>query len=206
MEQLLLKGSPATRTNMGYDWQQHVPDSALQFIPDQVCKSKSCKGTDKGEFIVGNSKANKIDGLGGNDAIAGDDGNDTLIGGSGNDHLAGDHGKNKLTGGSGNDKFFFQLDDGNPGHSVITDYEKGDKIVVKGKIYKNLKVSTKNGDTILKYKGKEMAVVEDVSLKKGDIINQDNKNVVFPTPRLPEETSSEWQNETLSFLSVVDTF
>ena len=191
---------------MGYNWQQHVPDEQLKFIPDQVCKSKSCKGTDKGEFIVGNSKANKIDGRGGNDAIAGDDGNDTLIGGSGNDHLAGDHGKNTLTGGAGKDKFFFQLDDGNPGHSVITDYEKGDKIVVKGKIYKNLKVSTKNGDTILKYKGKEMAVVEDVSLSKGDIVNQDKKNVVFPTPRLPEESSSEWQSEPLSFLSVVDTF
>ena len=131
---------------MSYDWQQHVPDEALKFIPDQVCKSKSCKGTNKGEFIVGNSKANKIDGLGGNDAIAGDDGNDTLIGGSGNDHLAGDHGKNTLTGGE-KDKFF-QLDDGNPGLAV-TDYENGDKIVVKEKIY-NL-VSTNNGDTILKY-------------------------------------------------------
>ena len=189
---------------MSYDWQQHVPPEAQKFIPDQICTSSSCKGTSKGEFIVGNSKSNKIDGLGGNDAIAGDDGNDTLIGGSGNDHLAGDHGKNKLTGGSGNDKFFFQLDDGNPGHSVITDYEKGDKIVVKGKIYKNLKVSTKKGDTILKYKGKEMAIVQDVSLSKGDIINQDKKNVVFPTPRLDEDSAGAWAGESYAFLPVND--
>jgi hypothetical protein len=51
-----------------------------------------------------------------------------------------------------------------------------------------------------------MAIVEDVSLSKGDIVNQGKKNVVFPTPRLPEELSSEWQSEPLSFLSVVDTF
>ena len=188
---------------MSYDWQQHVPDSVLQFIPDKECTSKSqCNGSDKGEFIVGNSKANSIDGKGGNDAIAGDAGNDTLIGGKGNDHLAGDHGKNKLTGGSGNDKFFFQLDDNKTGYSVITDYEKGDKIVVKEKIYKNLKSKKQGKDTLLTYKGKDMALVRDIHISKSDVVNQGKKDIIFPTPRLSED--SIWSVEPYAFLPIND--
>ena len=191
---------------MSYNWQQHVPDVAQQFIPDKVCTSKSrCNGTNKDEFIVGNSNANTIDGKGGNDAIAGDDGNDTLIGGSGNDHLAGDLGRNKLTGNDGNDKFFFQLKDGKTGYSEITDYESGDKIVVKGKIYKNMKAIKKGKDTLLTYNGKDMALIRNASLNKNDVVNQDKKNVIFPTPRLSEDIdNAAWQVESFAFLPVND--
>ena len=191
---------------MSYNWQQHVPDSAKQFIPDKICTSKSkCSGTDKGEFIVGNSKPNTIDGKGGNDAIAGDSGNDTLIGGSGNDHLAGDLGNNKLSGNGGNDKFFFQLKDGKTGFSEITDYGKGDKIVVKGKIYKNMNAIKKGKDTLLTYKGKDMALIRNASVNKNDVINQDKKKVIFPTPRLSEDNdNAAWDVESYAFLPVND--
>lgn len=62
--------------------------------------------------ILGNTKANalngtrqndEMEGLGGNDILKGLNGNDTLRGGAGNDKLDGGNGHDKLYGGSGND-------------------------------------------------------------------------------------------------------
>ena len=90
------------------DWNGQVAYVAFsQMSSPKTIKSKSWKGSNKDEWVVGQSSNQNFDGKGGNDAIAGRGGNDTLVGGKGNDHLAGDSGKNVLTGGSGKDKFFF---------------------------------------------------------------------------------------------------
>lgn len=55
------------------------------------------------DILSGDDRANRLEGLGGNDTLRGDDGNDTLLGGSGNDSLYGDDGRDNLDGGDGND-------------------------------------------------------------------------------------------------------
>ena len=145
------------------------------------------KGSNKDEFITGSSKAQTIDGNGGNDALAGRGGNDKMLGGSGNDHLAGDEGKNTLTGGSGTDKFFFRYRSGNAGHAVVTDFSKGEKIVLDSGLFKNYKMSKKGKDTVLTEKGKEFAVVKGVSLNKGDVVNQNG--IVFPDPNASKRSA-----------------
>lgn len=55
------------------------------------------------DLLVGKSKADTIDGLGGNDTIFGGSGNDSLAGSAGRDVISGDSGRDTLQGGSGND-------------------------------------------------------------------------------------------------------
>lgn len=55
--------------------------------------------------LFGNSGANVLTGLGGNDFIMGDAGNDTLDGGEGNDFLSGDAGNDLMVGGNGSDHY-----------------------------------------------------------------------------------------------------
>ncbi|WP_304441792.1 calcium-binding protein, partial [Limnohabitans sp. JirII-31] len=79
-------------------------------------------GSEGADFLVGLSDyANRINGLGGNDALYGgnqDDvldggeGDDTLGGGSGNDTLIGGAGNDTLDGGYGNDTYVFNQGDG----------------------------------------------------------------------------------------------
>ncbi|WBO24461.1 calcium-binding protein [Sphingomonas abietis] len=55
------------------------------------------------DYLVGDSNANIIDGLAGDDTIMGGDGDDTLSGSDGNDTLYGGGGNDKLYGGTGDD-------------------------------------------------------------------------------------------------------
>ena len=106
-------------------------------------------GTEAADSMKGDSKANIINGLGGDDSISsyeGDDilhggeGNDRLMGGAGNDklfgdagddRLAGDKGADEMTGGAGADAFI--LRPGETTGDVILDFETGiDKIELRG--------------------------------------------------------------------------
>lgn len=60
-------------------------------------------GTSGDDFILGNSEANSINGLGGNDFINGGAGNDELLGGDGDDVIAGGGGFDIINGGNGFD-------------------------------------------------------------------------------------------------------
>jgi trimeric autotransporter adhesin len=62
-------------------------------------------GTNGDNFILGNSAANILTGLGGNDSFQAGDGNDTIDGGVGNDTIDGGLGNDSMTGGAGDDSF-----------------------------------------------------------------------------------------------------
>ena len=107
-----------------------------------------------------------INGGAGNDTISTGAGNDTLIGGdgddilnggagddildgvNGNDVLNGGTGSDTLTGGLGNDRFVFDIgapfDNQTIGIDTITDFTKGDKIVLDRTTFTNLKVGRLN--------------------------------------------------------------
>ena len=157
----------------------------------KTIKSKSWKGSNKDEWVVGQSSNQKLDGKGGNDAIAGRGGNDTLVGGKGNDHLAGDSGKNVLTGGSGKDKFFFQYNNNGPGYSVVKDFSKGDEIALDSGLSKNFKLKVKGKNSILSQKGKDFALIEGYKLSKSEISDYNKDGIKFPSPRSTTVDSDE---------------
>ena len=112
-------------------------------------------GTSKNDVINGLAGNDTLYGLGGNDTLNGGDGNDKLYGGAGNDILTGGNGndtlvggtgKDSLTGGAGNDKFLFsggtlpknQSVTAFIGTDTITDFMKGDKIVLDKNIFRSL--------------------------------------------------------------------
>ena len=62
-------------------------------------------GSNLDNFMMGNSAANVLSGLDGNDSFFGDAGNDTIDGGAGNDTIDGGLGDDSMIGGLGNDNF-----------------------------------------------------------------------------------------------------
>ncbi len=73
--------------------------------------------------LTGNSAANKIWALAGNDTVYGGDGNDTIYGGDGNDTLNGGNGKDLIFGEAGEDVLF-----GNAGNNVLVGGGGDDKL------------------------------------------------------------------------------
>jgi Ca2+-binding RTX toxin-like protein len=115
-------------------------------------------GGDEIDGIIGNSKANRLDGGRGNDALFGRGGDDRLIGNLGNDILAGGSGndvllgtldsppgfglgeQDMLSGGAGQDRFIlgnsatsFYQDGGNSDFVRILDLEAQDRIQLSSK-------------------------------------------------------------------------
>jgi serralysin len=111
---------------------------------DTLVQIENVQGTNTGDTLTGDGKANRllgnggadfINGGGGNDSIDGGTSKDFIDGGSGADKISGGEGNDDLTGGSGADTFqFFFLKDvgvGASGRDSISDLEKGaDKIDV----------------------------------------------------------------------------
>jgi len=111
---------------------------------DTLVQIENVQGTNTGDTLTGDGKANRllgnggadfINGGGGNDSIDGGTSKDFIDGGSGADKISGGGGNDDLTGGSGADTFqFFFLKDvgvGASGRDSISDLEKGvDKIDV----------------------------------------------------------------------------
>lgn len=69
-------------------------------------------GTLGADNLMGDDKANMINGLSGDDTLYGGHGNDTLIGDLGHDILIGGQGNDLLIGGFGNDTYLYQKGDG----------------------------------------------------------------------------------------------
>ena len=84
------------------------------------------EGKDK---LYGNAGADYLVGGQGNDKLIGGDGDDILIGNEGNDKFADGNGDDLMLGGTGKDKFKI-----GKGANVIMDFEKGDKLRIKGSV------------------------------------------------------------------------
>ena len=80
---------------------------------------ENVEGSLRADSLTGNSIANRLWGLAGDDTLDGGAGNDTLNGGAGNDNL---------TGGAGNDIFVFSPDHGH-GADIITDFSAADDML-----------------------------------------------------------------------------
>lgn len=116
-----------------------APASRIEYFrfedePDRtMALANGLKGTDKNDFIVGTSAAEKLSGsLGddwlwggaGKDSLYGGDGDDELHGGTGDDLLSGGAGEDLLEGGAGNDSLF-----GGTGHDDVSYRDQGAGIV-----------------------------------------------------------------------------
>ncbi len=141
------------------------------------------------DYIAGSDGvSNTLDGLAGNDTlVAGDSGDflfggsgdDSLVGGSGADLLSGDEGNDVITGGSGDDHFQFDLysngvDTFDFGSDVVTDFEIGDTLEIKGWGLGDLSVSvTQSGaDTLITAEAgtshESSVLLEDVLVSPGE--------------------------------------
>lgn len=111
---------------------------------DTLIQIENVQGTNTGDTITGDGKANRLQGNGGTDFINGSGGNDNIDGGAGKDFIDGGSGADKISGGEGGDdltggtgadtfQFFFLKDVGvgASGRDSISDLERGvDKIDV----------------------------------------------------------------------------
>ncbi|MDE4141916.1 calcium-binding protein, partial [Phaeobacter gallaeciensis] len=113
------------------------------------------------------------------DLLFGGLGDDSLIGGGGSDLLFGDDGNDVITGGSGADHFQFDLysngvDTFDFGSDVVTDFEVGDTLEIKGWGLGDLSVSvTQSGaDTLLTAEAgtshESSVLLEDVLVSPGE--------------------------------------
>ncbi|WP_226595807.1 calcium-binding protein [Marinobacter nauticus] len=84
------------------------------FSADDI-NSRSMEATENDDVIRGDSQANTIDGLAGNDIIYGDLGDDSIDGSVGNDTLFGEAGNDTLNGGDGEDHL-----EGGDGDDILT--------------------------------------------------------------------------------------
>lgn len=119
---------------------------------------------DGNDALTGNSTANKLYGMRGSDKLFGLGGDDLLDGGAANDWLDGGKGNDVLTGGAGNDVFFFD-NKGTSGFDRITDFSKGDRLLV------NRALRDGNGDGIITF-GKDGVLNLDAS-SRGDRVQLD---------------------------------
>ncbi|MGD1702613.1 calcium-binding protein [Dapis sp. BLCC M229] len=115
------------------------------------------------DYIRGDSQANILSGLGGDDTLLGFGGNDTLNGGNGDDLIDGGTAIgvnstmdmtrfNTLTGGNGADTFILRdLTDTGMAHNIITDFNaaEGDKIEIISSEGSYVQALTSGSDTIL---------------------------------------------------------
>ncbi len=103
---------------------------------------------DGNDSITGNSVANILEGMRGNDTINGMGGADQILGGTGND---------TMTGGLGNDAFIFNLSELAVGQGdTVTDYTRdvnglGDRIALNGITYDHITVAVNTGNAVVSY-------------------------------------------------------
>jgi Ca2+-binding RTX toxin-like protein len=107
-------------------------------------KMSGCKGNDEliggdgNDSVCGDAGNDELYGGSGNDSLSGGNDNDVLRGGSGNDLLSGGSGRDWIEGGSGadtlsggSDRDYFVFNSVGEGVDVITDFGKGDVIVLE---------------------------------------------------------------------------
>lgn len=88
-----------------------------QATGDVYVSIENIDGSDAGDLLYGDSRANRLSGYAGNDTLQGDDGPDVLIGGTGID---------RLTGGLGKDFFVFDVRPSSSNRDTVTDFRHVD--------------------------------------------------------------------------------
>ena len=84
------------------------------------------------DLLDGGARLDVLFGGDGADTLIGGDGDDKLFGGDGDDVLIADAGHDRLSGGSGGDLFVLGLEDLGGSIDQITDWDDGDRIIVRG--------------------------------------------------------------------------
>jgi Ca2+-binding RTX toxin-like protein len=95
-------------------------------------------GSQYGDFILGSTNNDVIDGGHDDDTLFGNSGNDTLDGGEGDDTIEGSDDDDIMTGGAGEDTFVFRAPpsafilspEAGDGHDTITDFKVGEDRLV----------------------------------------------------------------------------
>lgn len=95
-------------------------------------------GGDGADKLWGGSGTDDLFGEDGKDYMNGGSGDDRLEGGAGNDRLLGEKGSDVLVGGLGNDRFVFRASDADGSQDIISDFEIGDLIELRGFGFGNL--------------------------------------------------------------------
>ena len=94
------------------DLSDAAPEDGGQAHGDFLIDVENIRGTGYGDTIIGDFRANNLDGSYGDDSIDGRLGDDTIIGGRGNDTLDGGGGRDTVRGGAGNDTIILRGSDG----------------------------------------------------------------------------------------------
>ena len=122
---LLTLGEPVSDTTLtpmtASEAQGYVDRGWARWVDVVAALKASVTGTSGDDTLTGTDSGELLVGLGGDDTLSGLGGNDELRGGDGDD---------TLTGGDGNDRFVFFPDE--TGGNTITDFQPGDRIVLKG--------------------------------------------------------------------------
>jgi hypothetical protein len=162
----------------GASSQLAAPASAQDPTTGPALKDGNLTGTEKGNYLKGDTTANTIAALAGADVVKGkrgDDqidggaGKDTLYGGRGNDQLFGGEGSDRLVGGKGNDQLTgVQFDDQKPGFLEIDILEgrSGADTFILG----NQTTAFYLGKVGTSDLNQDYAVIKDLDLAQGDKI------------------------------------
>lgn len=181
---LVVEDAPgALRIDLERGWVAERTDGPPTILA-RLAGIENVRGTEFGDFILGDESDNRLWGLRGHDLINAGGGDDRVFGGRGNDTLRGDSGNDIidgyggfddidggtghdiLTGGNQGDTFIFDARPGAPfqGDDIITDYGNGsDSILIHGGPVVGMTVIAGNGLTLIDY-GNGTITLEGVEL------------------------------------------
>ncbi|UYZ76029.1 putative Ig domain-containing protein [Moraxella bovis] len=146
-----------------------MPEPALPITPtpDPITVGKRYVGKLGADDIVGDDKANTMNGLTGDDVLSGGRGNDTLIGGFGHDTLIGGLDNDLLIGGYGNDTYLYHKGDG---LDTIRDVGGLDILKISGLTLSDLGFAKQGNHLFIDVKQNDDGIIIEDYFKSGSII------------------------------------
>lgn len=138
--------------------------------------SKKSAQLTKPQYYIGDEKNNSITAWKGDEFLYGKGGNDTLSGGHGDDLLVGGTGTDVLIGGRGADTFVFDSALGPKNIDTIRDFKlaEGDKIMLKTKVFGNLKPFDLDP-----YPGSKVGGLNPDNFRIGKVAKDGNDRIVY---------------------------
>lgn len=146
-----------------------MPEPVLPITPtpDPITVGKRYVGKLGADDIVGDDKANTMNGLTGDDVLSGGRGNDTLIGGFGHDTLIGGLDNDLLIGGYGNDTYLYHKGDG---LDTIRDVGGLDILKISGLTLSDLGFAKQGNHLFIDVKQNDDGIIIEDYFKSGSII------------------------------------